>query len=190
MLNFAEIFADEYGTVRLRNLTVDDLHRLTDEMIDLMLNITADATDDDVVFEPVDPRANDPYGKAEEANMPWTLGHVIVHVTASSEESAALATNLARGVPVEGRSRFEVPWETMRSAVQMRERLEESRRMRHAFLDAWPRKPNLDLTYTYIPRLGPLNAISRFVLGLSHDNAHLDQLRDIMQQARDARGAS
>jgi hypothetical protein len=45
-----------------------------------------------------------------ELALPWTLGHVIVHITASAEESAFLAAELARGVHRRtGRSRFEVP---------------------------------------------------------------------------------
>src|SRR5690348_2873248 len=80
-------------------LTKADLYQLTDEMIDTMQTIIADAVDADVVFVPEDPEANDTFGKPEEANLSWTLGHVIVHVTASSEEAAALALVLARGLP-------------------------------------------------------------------------------------------
>lgn len=172
-----------------RDLTPADLHRLTDAMLDTTLEIIADATDADVVFEPVDPAANDPAGIPEEATLPWTLGHVIVHMTASSEESAALASSLARGVYVEGRSRYETPWETVRTVAQLHARIAESRRMRHAFLDAWPDQPNLELSYTPIPQLGPMNAVTRFMLGLLHDDGHLDQLREIMRQAKAARGA-
>src|SRR6185503_12154018 len=80
------------------NLTKADLYRLTDEMIDTMQSIVADATDADVVFVPQDPEANDTYGNPEDKDLAWTLGHVVVHVTASSEESAALALTLARGL--------------------------------------------------------------------------------------------
>src|SRR6266480_6373908 len=170
-----------------RDLTKVDLHRLTDEMIDTMLAIITDAQDDDVDFVPQDPEANDTFGIPEERDLAWTLGHVIVHVTASSEESAALALTLARGLPVEGRSRYEVPWRTVHTVAQLHHRLEESRRMRRAMLDAWPDEPHLDMTYTPYPRLGPINAISRFIFGLYHDNDHLGQLREIMRQARLAR---
>lgn len=171
----------------MRDTTHADLYTLTDEMIDTMLSITADAQDADVVFVPEDPKANDTFGAGGEENLAWTLGHVIVHATASSEESAALASQLARGIVVEGRSRYEMPWQTMQTAVQLRERLEESRRMRKAFLDAWPTEPHLDVTYEPIPRFGPLNCTARFGMGLGHDDAHLDQLREIMRQARAAR---
>lgn len=171
------------------DLTLDDLHALTDEMVDLFLSITADATDADVVFVPEDPEAHDAGAAPEEANIAWTLGHVVVHTTAGSEESAALAVTLARGVHYEGRLRYETPWQEMQTATQMRERLEESRRMRHAFLNAWPNQPHLDITVTPIPRFGPMNATARFLLGLFHEDSHLEQVREIMRQARAARGA-
>jgi hypothetical protein len=103
--------------------------------------------------------------------MPWTLGHLIVHVTASAEEAAAIAAELARGVPHRGgRSRSEVHWTTVTTVEQCRQRLEESRRMRLASLGMWPDQP--DLSNTYLPpREGaePVNAVIRFVNGLRHD---------------------
>jgi hypothetical protein len=173
-----------------RDLTKADLHRLSDEMIDTMLVIIADAKDEDVDFIPIDPAANDTFGIPEEKDLAWTLGHVIVHATASSEESAALALTLARGLPVEGRSRYEVPWRTVHTVAQLHQRLEESRRMRHAMLDAWPDEPHLDMTYTPYPSVGPINAVARFVFGLSHDDAHLGQLREIMRQTHAEQGAA
>ena len=67
------------------DLTPDDLRTLTNEMVDTMLALIADCTDEDVTFVPVDPKADDPYADDEsERHMPWTLGHVIVHTTAVS----------------------------------------------------------------------------------------------------------
>src|ERR1700693_5267149 len=106
-----------------RDLTRTDLQALTNEMIDTMQEITADAIDADVVFVPQDPNANDTFGIPEEADLAWTLGHVIVHATASSEEAAALALTLARGLPAEGRSRYETPWRTVRTVAQLRHSL-------------------------------------------------------------------
>ena len=166
-------------------LTKADLYQLTDEMIDTMQTIIADAVDADVVFVPEDPEANDTFGKPEEANLSWTLGHVIVHATASSEEAAALALVLARGLPVEGRSRYETPWESVTTIAQVHQRLEESRRMRKAMLDAWPDAPHLDVTYDPFPGVSGISAIGRFILGLYHDNDHLGQLTEIMRQARE-----
>jgi hypothetical protein len=171
-------------------LTGDDLAGLVDEMCDIFLELTAGADDLDVTFVPEDPEANDTFAATpEEVHMPWTLGHVIVHWTASSEESAALALTLARGLDVTGRSRYEVPWEQVTEAAYLRERIEESRRMQHAMLDAWPDEPHLDKTYA--PREGalPMNAVARFLGGLSHADAHRDQVRDVLAQAKAARSA-
>ncbi|WP_236038539.1 DinB family protein [Ktedonobacter robiniae] len=166
------------------SLTKADLYRLTDEMVDTMQEIIADAVDADVVFVPDDPQANDAFGKPEEVHLPWTLGHIIVHTTASSEEAAALALVLARGLLIEGRSRYEVYWKTVTSVAQIRQRLEESRRMCKAMLNAWPDEPHLDVTFTH-SRVGELNAIGRFLFGLSHNTDHLGQLREIMRQSRE-----
>ncbi len=170
------------------DLGVDDLRRLTDEMVDTMLELIAGCSDADVVFVPDDPEAEDTYAEnPDEVNLAWTLGHVIVHVTASSEESAFLAAELARGVPHrEGRSRFEVPWRTVTTIEQCRQRLEQSRRMRLASLDLWPHPPHLDNLFT--TRSGArYNVVVRFVFGLWHDDSHLGQIAEIVRQAKEAR---
>jgi hypothetical protein len=170
-------------------LPIEDLRSYTNEMIDTMLSLIADSVDADVVFEPIDPQADDTYAETEaELHLAWTLGHIIVHVTASAEESAFLAAELARGVKFHGRSRYEVPWQTVISIAQCRDRLEESRKMRLALLDVWPAPPHLDNTYE-VPGwpVGPINCVTRYMLGLSHDNTHLDQIKDVVQQSRAAR---
>ncbi|GHO45868.1 DinB family protein [Ktedonospora formicarum] len=139
-------------------LTKADLYHLADEIVDTIQEIIADAVDADVVFVPDDPQANDAFGKPEEVHLAWTLGHVIVHTTASSEEAASLALVLARDLPVEGRSRYEVYWKTITNVAQIRQRLEESRHMCKSMLDAWPNEPHLDVTFMH-PRVGELNAI-------------------------------
>jgi len=167
------------------SLSVDDLRFLTNEMIDRMLALIVDCTDDDVTFQPVDPEAEDHYAaNPEEANQAWTLGHVIVHATASSEESAFLAAEMARGVEHHGRSRAEVSWHNVKTIAQCRQRLEESRRMRLASLDIWPDEPNLDIAYATWEKAAPVNAKGRFVLGLRHDDAHLGQIAEIVRQSR------
>ncbi|HXV97598.1 MAG TPA: DinB family protein [Anaerolineae bacterium] len=172
------------------NLTVDDLRELTHGMVDTILELIADCTDEDVIFTPEDPEANDTFAAREEdRDLAWTLGHVIVHTTASSEESAALAAELARGVEYHGRSRSEVPWDTVATLKQCRDRLEESRRMRLASLDMWPDNPYLENTYRSRPESDPINAVTRFVLGLSHADSHLGQIREIIRQAKAAHGA-
>lgn len=189
MLDFQPVRDKSQGIDQLcAGLTPDDLRDLTNEMVDAMLALIAGCTDRDVTFVPDDPAAEDTYAvNPDETFMPWTLGHVIVHTTASSEESAFLAAELARGVPWrEGRSRYEVPWQTVTTIDQCRQRLEESRRMRLASLKLWPDPPHLDNHFT--TRSGaPYNAVVRFVLGLYHDDSHLGQIAEIVRQARDSR---
>lgn len=170
------------------NLTPDDLRSLTNALIDDVLQMLRQCVDSDVTFVPVDPQANDTFAATEdEVGIAWTLGHVIVHMTASSEESAALAAELARGVEFHGRSRSEVPWQTVETVEQCRARLEESRRMRLASLDMWPGSPHLENTYA--PREGaqPIGPVARFLGGLRHGSSHLGQVRDVIGQAREAR---
>jgi hypothetical protein len=155
-----------------------------------MLTLIVDCVDADVILEPADPQADDPFAATpEEANLAWNLGHVIVHTTASAEESAAVAAELARGVEYHGRSRSEVPWHEMRTAAGCRQRLEESRRMRLASLEMWPAEPYLENSYEVWPDRPGVNAIGRFVLGLMHDESHLGQIKEIVRQARVARGS-
>jgi hypothetical protein len=182
-------------TMSLTELTADlareDLRRLTNEMVDTMLGLIADCVDADVTLVPVDPAANDPFAASpEDVHLAWTLGHVIVHTTASSEEAAALAAELARGVEYHGRSRYETPWETVTTVAQCRQRLEESRRIRLASLDLWPTAPHLDNTCELRPGTPPINAVGRFVLGLMHDDSHLGQIGEIVRQARVVRGSA
>jgi hypothetical protein len=187
----------DFGPVRARKLTLrelarkmtkDDLRAWTDEMVDMMLVLIAGCRDEDVTFVPDDPEAHDRYAASdEEVSLPWTLAHVIVHTTASAEESAALAAELARGIPFHGRSRAEVPWQTVTTIAQCRQRLEESRRMRLASLEMWPDEPHLENTYTPYPALGRVGPIERFLLGLSHDSDHLGQIEELVKQAKAAR---
>jgi hypothetical protein len=174
--------------VERENISPNDLQTLTNEMIDRMFALIAECTDSDVTFVPSDPNANDTYAiNPDEVDLAWTLGHVIVHTTASSEESAFLAAEIARGVEARGgRARYEVPWQNVTTIQQCRERLEESRRMRLASLELWPQPPHVENTYE--PRAGITNnCISRFVAGLSHDDSHLGQIEKIVKQAQDAR---
>lgn len=171
----------------VEDLTPADLRRETNEMIDEIQRLIVDAEDADVVFQPEDPKADDKYAKEGEQQLAWTLGHVIVHATASSEESAFLAAELARGVEFHGQSRWETPWTTVTTIAQCRARLKESRRMRLASLDLWPAQPQLANTYIPWPGARPMNAISRFAGGLMHDYDHLGQIAEILKQAKAAR---
>lgn len=189
MLDFAPVRDKEITFDELvKGLTIKDLAELTNEMVDRQLTLISDCIDEDVTFVPKDPDAYDAAAATEEeVGMAWTLGHIIVHTTASSEEAAFLAAELARGVPYEKRrSRYEVHWRTMSTIDQCRRRLDESRRMRLASMNMWPDPPHLDnLFVSYFG--GEYDAIVRFVLGLSHDDSHLGQIEEIVRQAKAAR---
>jgi len=166
-------------------LTIDDLRALTHESVAIISKHIEGCTDADVVFQPIDPDASDTYAASDaEKGLAWTLGHVIVHVTASSEESAFLAAEMARGVPNHGRSRYETAWETVTTIAQCRQRLAESLRMRLASLDMWPDAPDTTISYEPWPGAPAINAVSRFVLGIFHEESHYGQIADIVKQAR------
>jgi len=190
MLDFTPVREKKMTMLELvKNLRVNDLRKLTNEMIDRELELIRDCADADVVFTPVDATAKDDAAATEEEkNIAWTLGHVIVHATASSEEGAYMSVEIARGADYRGgRSRYETHWTTMKTIAQCRARLEESRRMRHAALDMWPAEPHLDKTYQARADLPVGNCVSRFVAGLSHDDSHLAQIAEIVKQAKAAR---
>jgi hypothetical protein len=171
--------------------TIADLRRLTDAMLDNVESMIAGCTDADVTFVPDDPQANDTYAASQDdVNLAWTLGHVIVHATASAEEGAFIGTELARGVQREGRSRYEVPWQSVTTIAQVRHRLAESRRMRLALLDSWPNEPHAELIYRYKEDGTPLNCYDRFIGGLRHAQSHMGQIAEIIRQAHAARAAA
>ena len=190
MLDFKKVQAKEIKFNELvAGLTVNDLRQLTHEMVDHIQSLIAGCVDADVTFQPEDPEANDRFAaNPDDVKLAWTLGHVIVHTTSSAEEAAALAVELARGVPLHGRSRSEIPWQEATTIAMCRARLEESRRMRLASLEMWPDRPNLELMTELWPGMDPVNAVGRFVLGLNHDANHLGQIGEIVRQASAARG--
>ena len=192
MIDFSPVRNKEKKYIDLwrdNNLTVDDLRALTNESIDYLLSLIADLDDADIVFEPVDENANDPYAVAGEEHIGWTIGHLIAHVTASSEEGAAFSSLLARGVPdVEHRPRAETPWREMDSKAKTVQRLEESRRIRLSYLDTWPDAPYYE-NYRILSSdrareaLGSVNAPAAFLMGLSHETGHYDQIIETKKQA-------
>jgi hypothetical protein len=186
----------DFAAVRARTATIatlvsglspDDLARATEESISGIEGLMADVTDADVTFVPVDPAADDP-AAAEDADrgLAWTLGHLIVHVTASAEESAALAAELARGVAQRGRSRWEIPWQSVTTVEQCRQRLAESRRMRLASLQMWPDRQPVEVDSSEgVPTWA--QARERFARGLAHEDGHVEQIAGVIGQARAAR---
>lgn len=172
----------------VEQLTPADLWTLTNALIDDVQKMFRRCKDADISFVPVDPLANDAAAADNtDVNIAWTLGHIIVHMTASSEESAFLAAELARGVEYHGRSRSEVPWTTMTTVAQCRERLEESRCMRLASLSLWPADTQIATRYQVSEKSQPMGPVARFAAGLRHDSSHLAQVHDVIQQARENR---
>jgi hypothetical protein len=173
--------------------TLDDLRAAASAYIDAIFDIIADADDAQIAFIPDDPEADDPYAVEGEERIGWSLGHLIAHVTASTEEGVTFASLLARGIqpPDENlRLRDETPWRAITTRAGAVQRLEESRRLRLAYLDTWPDHPHLDLCRRMRPdvveRHGQWNAPASVLVGLWHEHAHLDQMRKVLQQARDA----
>lgn len=186
MLDYTRVICSEITVAQLaEGVTPHVLRHETNLMVDRMLGLIATCDDAAVVFQPVDPEAHDAHAvDAGAVDLAWTLGHVVVHATASSEEAAFLAAELARGVPAHGRSRYETDWTTVTTIAQCRQRLNESRRIRLASLELWPDQPHLDNTCA-IWEGGPIvNAVSRFLYGLVHDARHLGQIGEIVRQVQ------
>lgn len=170
----------------VRGLSKDDLRRELNEMYDEVSRLISDCNDAHVTFEPIDEKAQDPYAVEGEETIAWNVGHLIVHLTASMEESAAIASELARGVTYHGRSRSEIPWREATTIAFCRARLAESRRMCLASLEMWPDAPRMENTYSPVEGAVPHTAISRFASGLRHASDHLGQIADVVRQAKEA----
>jgi len=164
------------------SLTVEDLKQATEFTINTMLAHIASCVDADVSFVALDPEATEGLKNAEGESLGWTLSHVIAHTTATGEASAFGALDLARGISLQGISRYETPWTELTTIEHCRQRLNESLRMRLASLTAWPDHPNLTNRYTPFPGAGNLNAKGLLLLGLEHDSVHQNQLAKIVQQ--------
>lgn len=156
-------------------IAADDLPILTNELYDRLDTLTANIDDAAVVFVPDDPAA-------DEGGAGWTLGHVVVHLTAGLEENAAQGCSLARGAEITGRPRYETPWQDVTAAAQIRQRLAESRRLTLAFLAAWPDTPHLANVHAH-DFFGPVNAVAYHALGIAHATDHFAQLEEIQRQA-------
>ncbi|MCY3799045.1 MAG: DinB family protein [Chloroflexi bacterium] len=176
------------------DISAEELKALSDESVDFLLGLLDGLADADIVFDPEDPDADDPFAVEGEEEIGWNFGHLIAHVTASSEEGAALSSLLARGVPAAERPRYETPWRDIKTVAQVRQRLEESRRMRNAYLKTWPDAPLLDVcrvvSERFTAKFGEMNAPAAFLFGLSHEVGHYEQIEEVKRQAQAARAAA
>ncbi len=174
-----------------KSFTLDALRAAVHTYYDLILNQIQEFNDAQLTFEPTDPNAKDDAAKtAEEVHMGWSLSHLVLHVTASFEEGASISSILARGIPIEGRFRYEPDWRTVTTRAQVIDRISESRRMILAFLDTWPNEPHLDV-YRIFPagsRFANVqhNAPAAFLFALRHLDGHLEQFQEVARQVRAA----
>jgi hypothetical protein len=187
MIDFNPVFTGQRKIGELAaDVTWEELKATDLQQIDEMVELIRDLSDAEVAFVASDPAA--------EGGIGWTVGHLIAHVTASSEENFAISSILARGIdyPFEPRLRAEVDWTTLTTTAACLQRLEESRRIRQSYLSAWPDQPHLDTHRTLPPafaeRVGPINAVGAVLLGLVHEAGQFAQLRDIIAQAKAAVG--
>jgi hypothetical protein len=184
-------------TVKLREFAAPfgpaELRAATQASIEAIAAIVREASDTEIAFIPIDPDAHDPHAVPGEETLGWSLGHLVAHVTASAEEGAAFGSLLARGVPLMDealRLRYETPWPEIDTRAKALQRLEESRRIRLAYLETWPDRPHLDVYRPDSARklrlFGPVNAPAAVLAGMMHEQGHLDQMRETLRQAREA----
>lgn len=183
-----EVLPIEYS----KQYSIDDLRAASNESLDVLVSIISQATDDQITFIPHDPDANDPDAVAGEEHIGWSLGHLVLHVTATTEEGFCRSSILARGIalPEQLRLRYEDSWHThCQTRVACLERLEESRRMRLAYLETWPDVHHLDVFLTLSPDSPfqlQINAMVSALFGLTHEIRHYDQFREALRQAKAA----
>ena len=99
MFDFTPVIHKEKKLRELaKDLSKEDLRRYAQASVAHILDLIADCIDAEVVFEPTDPEAHDEWAATEEeVDQPWTLGHVIVHVTASAEEFSSPGCRIGPG---------------------------------------------------------------------------------------------
>lgn len=180
----AREFADRY--------TLADIRETAAAGIEFMRDVLADLEDSDVTFAPVDPEAHDPYARTGEVHIGWSIAHLIVHVTASTEEGGALASVLARGIdyPNEVRLRYETDWRTITRKAQLEQRLDESLRMRMAFIDTMPDDPQpatVKRSERFLAIFGETDAKASYIFSLMHEFEHHQQMLEVKRQALAAR---
>lgn len=197
LIDFTPVRSGELTYMELgQRLTCEDLKAATHASLDRILDILGDATGAELLHLPDDPLADDPHATLGEEKIGWSLAHLVVHVTASAEEQAAVSSILARGIPYvrEPRLRWETPWRAIETREQVLQRIEESRRIRIACLDAWPDVPHLtvyrEVSERFLEKWGPQNAPATFLYGLNHEDGHTAQFRDVRAQAAAALAAA
>lgn len=159
---------------------------------DFMLDLLHGLTEAQVLYEPTDENADDPYAvNTEDRRIGWSIAHLVLHVTASLEESCSVGSMLARGVAIDKtRYRYEPDWRDVTDKDTVLARLAESRRMCLAYLDTWPDEPHLDNLRVfdadhYLAK-AQINAVGATLGGLRHMDGHVAQLKSVAEQAKAA----
>ncbi len=184
MIDFSPVHA---GSMKVSDLaasgiTLADMQATTEAQFDAILALITPLTDAQTVHIAHDPEA--------EGGVGWNVPHLLAHCLSSFEENASVSSILARGIsyPFEPRLRFEVDWTTLTTTAACVARVQESRRMGLAYLQAWPDQPTLTTFRTmperFTAHFGELNAIGTYLLGLSHNTLHMVQLQEIVRQAK------
>lgn len=196
-IDFMPVFDEEQQlSDYAAQFSVADLRQASVDSVALLTSYVAGLTDAEITYAPQDPDADDPFADEDEQEIGWGIGHLVAHVTASCEEWAGYSSLLARGVayPAEPRLRYETAWRDIDTAEMALQRLQESLRMRLAYLDAWPDAPDLELkrelSPRFIARFGEFNATTCFLFGLQHEVGHYDQFEDVREQIEAARAAA
>lgn len=175
--------------------SLNDIRSAAIESIEYMLGILDGLTDADVTFVPDDPDADDPHAIPEEQHVGWSIAHLIVHVTASTEEYVSTAAVIARGInyPREPRLRYETHWKSVTTVTQCEQRLRESLRMRLAALDMFPDDilpGRWERSERFLELFGDVDAKAAYLFGLSHETSHHAQLAEARRQALTVRSAA
>src|SRR5690348_11863001 len=118
MIDFSPVSSGQQRLAEFATgVTPDDLKGATDAQIDEMLGLIRGLSDAQTVFVASDPEA--------EGGVGWNVAHLITHVTATSEENAAISSILARGIdyPFEPRLRAETDWAALTTTAACIQRL-------------------------------------------------------------------
>lgn len=171
-----------------QQFSVDDLRDASNAYLDKIKAIVSDMNDAQLAFIPDDPEADDSHAPEDEQNIGWSVAHLVLHVTASVEESATFASLLARGItfPQGTRFRYEPDWHEVDSHAEITQRIAECRRMLLGYLDTFPDEPHLAVfreTREGSPLTNKINAIGAFLFGLMHFDGHTQQFDEAKRQS-------
>jgi hypothetical protein len=173
------------------DITPDELRAEIHVLYDAVRDVLSRCTDEQVRYIPYDADAYDQYAEPGHEHDGWSIGHLVAHITATQEEAAGISSILARGIEVGGRQRYEVAWEELDTVEKALARLEESRRIVLAYLDAWPDTPDYNTLRQFNSEkarayFGDLNARGNLIMGMAHHAEHLPQFKKVLAQAAEA----